>query len=41
MRRFAVAEAIFKRNLAGGEKPADTAAFIASHTYKPEYAPAA
>jgi malate dehydrogenase (oxaloacetate-decarboxylating)(NADP+) len=36
-----VAEAIFKRNLAGVKKPADMAAFIASHMYKPEYAPAA
>jgi malate dehydrogenase (oxaloacetate-decarboxylating)(NADP+) len=36
-----VAEAIFKRNPAGVEKPDDMAAFIASHMYKPEYAPAA
>jgi malate dehydrogenase (oxaloacetate-decarboxylating)(NADP+) len=35
-----VAEAIFKRGLAGVEKPADMAAFIASHMYKAEYAPA-
>ena len=36
-----VAEAIFARGLAGVSKPADMAAFIASHMYKPEYAPAA
>ena len=35
-----VAEAIFARGLAGVAKPADMAAFIASHMYKPEYAPA-
>jgi malate dehydrogenase (oxaloacetate-decarboxylating)(NADP+) len=35
-----VAEAIFQRGLAGVEKPADMAEFIASHMYKPEYAPA-
>ena len=34
-----VAEAIFARGLAGVPKPADMAAFIASHMYKPEYAP--
>jgi malate dehydrogenase (oxaloacetate-decarboxylating)(NADP+) len=36
-----VAEAIFARGLAGVAKPKDMAAFIASHMYKPEYAPAA
>jgi malate dehydrogenase (oxaloacetate-decarboxylating)(NADP+) len=36
-----VAEAIFARRLAGVAKPKDMAAFIASHMYKPEYAPAA
>jgi malate dehydrogenase (oxaloacetate-decarboxylating)(NADP+) len=36
-----VAEAIFARGLAGVAKPANMAAFIASHMYKPEYAPAA
>jgi malate dehydrogenase (oxaloacetate-decarboxylating)(NADP+) len=36
-----VAEAIFARGLAGVDKPKDMAAFIASHMYKPEYAPAA
>jgi malate dehydrogenase (oxaloacetate-decarboxylating)(NADP+) len=36
-----VAEAIFARGLAGVPKPADMTAFIASHMYKPEYAPAA
>jgi malate dehydrogenase (oxaloacetate-decarboxylating)(NADP+) len=35
-----VAEAIFARGLAGVAKPANMAAFIASHMYKPEYAPA-
>jgi malate dehydrogenase (oxaloacetate-decarboxylating)(NADP+) len=35
-----VAEAIFARGLAGVPKPANMAAFIASHMYKPEYAPA-
>ena len=35
-----VAEAIFARGLAGVSKPTDMAAFIASHMYKPEYAPA-
>ena len=34
-----VAEAIFERGLAGVAKPADMTAFIASHMYKPEYAP--
>lgn len=36
-----VAETIFARGLAGVSKPADMAAFIASHMYKPEYVPAA
>jgi hypothetical protein len=35
-----VAYATFKRGLAGVAKPADMAAFIASHMHKPEYAPA-
>jgi malate dehydrogenase (oxaloacetate-decarboxylating)(NADP+) len=35
-----VAEAIFQRGLARVERPADMAEFIASHMYKPEYAPA-
>jgi malate dehydrogenase (oxaloacetate-decarboxylating)(NADP+) len=35
-----VAEAIFARGLAGVPKPANIDAFIASHMYKPEYAPA-
>jgi malate dehydrogenase (oxaloacetate-decarboxylating)(NADP+) len=35
-----VAKAIFQRGLARVERPADMAAFIASHMYKPEYAPA-
>jgi malate dehydrogenase (oxaloacetate-decarboxylating)(NADP+) len=35
-----VAEAIFARGLAGVSKPGNMAAFIASHMYKPEYAPA-
>jgi malate dehydrogenase (oxaloacetate-decarboxylating)(NADP+) len=33
-----VAEAIFARGLAGAAKPKDMAAFIASHTYQPDYA---
>ena len=33
-----VAEAIFERGLAGVPRPKDMAAFIASHTYKPDYA---
>jgi malate dehydrogenase (oxaloacetate-decarboxylating)(NADP+) len=36
-----VAEAIFQRGLARVDWPADMAAFIAAHMYKPEYAPAA
>jgi len=36
-----VAEAIFARGLAGVAKPADMAAFIASHMYTPEYPAAA
>jgi malate dehydrogenase (oxaloacetate-decarboxylating)(NADP+) len=36
-----VAEAIFQRGLARVDRPADMAAFIAAHMYKPEYAPAA
>jgi malate dehydrogenase (oxaloacetate-decarboxylating)(NADP+) len=35
-----VAEAIFALGLASVAKPANMAAFIASHMYKPEYAPA-
>jgi malate dehydrogenase (oxaloacetate-decarboxylating)(NADP+) len=35
-----VAEAIFARGLADVSKPGNVAAFIASHMYKPEYAPA-